>query len=64
MLQSLVNYLVPAALGWLAKTIHGWISDYLAKKKAEASAQAKANDAIQAASDHDDTSGLFGGKPL
>jgi hypothetical protein len=64
MLQTIVGYAVTAALGWLAKVIHSAWVDYQNEKKATEAANAKAQAAIQAAEDHDDTSGLFGGKPL
>lgn len=64
MLASLISYIVPAALGWIAKSIHAWIQDYMAKKKAEEDAKAKDAAALAAAEDSDDTSGLFGGKRL
>lgn len=64
MLATLINYIVPAVLGWIAKSIHTWMQDYMAKKKAEEDAKAKDAAAIAAAESNDDTSGLFGGKRL
>lgn len=63
MLSALISYIVPAALGWIAKSIHTWIQDYMANQKAIKDAKDKDVAALSSAGKSDDTSGLFGGQP-
>lgn len=55
-MSTIVGWIVPAILGWLAKEFHLWLVDYQARKAAEAktSAAAAAVDAAKTPQERED----------